>query len=109
MHSKPIAFQLLILTVFLLGACVPTSIPVTVPTITVPTFTAPTVNPPSFGITLAPSGGNAPAGATPAPGGLSTDSLGNAATLIFYGLLALIGVILIIAMFAYFFRRKPDE
>ncbi len=41
------------------------------------------------------------------PGGGS--GLSGVAVWLFYGLLALLGLILVIAMFVYFLRRRPDR
>ena len=110
MNRKLIFFNLMILVGVLLVACAPPTININVPTI----------NPPQYGITLGPGtpsdgssntptgGGSTPStgAGTPAPqapGNSGTDPV----TMLFYGILALAGVALLIALLA--LMRRPDR
>lgn len=113
--------SLFILSSSLMGSCAPTAIPPSVPSVTVPTFAlpsiavptfiVPTLKSPSIEITLVPGGTNTPEPQATAPssGSAGINGFGSTARLLFFGLVALIGVIVVIAMFMYYFRRRPDQ
>ncbi len=93
----------------------PVSVPnVSGPSITLPTLAVPTLNVPGIGLTLVNGAVN-----TPAPTGTSIPAVpvtGNSIgsqilAWIIYGLLALVGIVIVIALFARAMRRPegPDE
>ncbi len=119
MKYRALCLGICLLVGLILSGCVPSSI--TLPTIEAPiptiNISIPTLNPPSIGITLVPgaetpasSGSTSvPGNATPVPAIPTGTTLGSAAQLIFFVVLALLGVIAVIVMFVWFLRRKPDE
>ncbi len=122
--------QALILTGMLLTSClasqvainvpsitVPSAIPavklptITVPSLAVPTLTIPTVGGPVIGLTLVPGPANTtvPQSTTaPVP---VTGAASQALQWVIYGFLALLGILLVIIMFARFLRHtdRPDQ
>ncbi len=137
MTNRKILILGLTLCVWLLSACSPTQIPqhlpalplpsvpplaiptvsapaippITIPTLALPPLVLPTVNAPAIGLTMvngaistpaAPAG--TPAPAVPVTGGFAPD----AAKLLLYGLVTLIGVAVVILAFARYIRRTED-
>jgi hypothetical protein len=113
-----------IVTGMLLTACLASQFPVNrpsvsvpsipsvkLPTVAIPSLTIPTVSLPVIGLTLAPRAINTPvATSTTAPIPV-TGAANQALQWVIYGFLALLGILLVIIMFARFLRHtdRPDE
>jgi hypothetical protein len=95
MNRNTVFLCVLFLTGLLLSACGPVTINV------------PPVTPPPIGVTIVLGGDTPTAGAaTPAPQGPGAVT-NDAVRMLFYGVLVLVGVILLIALFS--FLRRPDQ